>query len=399
MIRRLAARALPVLLVLLMLLASGGLGAAPTPVRLPTGELLLSAEGARYAVAPDGALVPRLGLLSFFPEGGEALWPLIEAPAWVVQGRLATVLVALPDSLAELRARVRLPSGAVIASARGFALPGGIHPGIVIVATDPSGPEAEAGRGEPSVEAKPVNVYALLFAVPVDAEATPGELWIEGRDGDRSFVSVTRLDVFPAGVVEARVALSSALTTLRTRSDDRARQDQKRLDEATATFTPSAVFHLGAVRHPLPGSVQSAGFGDRRVYEYSNGTTALSTHRGLDLVAPTGTRVTACARGRVILAADLLVTGRTVAIEHLPGLISFSFHLSRIEVSEGQMVEPGDVVGRVGATGLATGAHLHWEVRCQGVAVDPVAALDHALVDKSAIVRIIAAYPSHAKRR
>jgi len=385
-------------LAVLALLVSGILGALPAPAPLPSGALLLASEESSYEVAPDGAVRPRHGLLSFYPEGAEALWPLIQAPAWVVQGRLATVLVALSGPIAELTARVRLPSGRELSSSRGFALPSGIHTESAIVAAGVPG-EERALAPEAVVEAAPVAVFALLIAVPADVEATPCELWIEGREGDRSFVFVSRLDVFPAEAVETRVALSSALTTLRTRTADRALRDQKRLDEAVATFTPSAVFHLDPLRPPLSDAVRSAGFGDRRVYEYANGTTDRSTHRGLDLVAPAGTRVYACARGRVILAAELLVTGNTVAIEHLPGLVSFYFHLSRIEVAEGQLVGPGDTVGRLGATGLATGPHLHWELRCAGVAVDPVPALDHALVDKFAIVRIIAAYPSHEKRR
>ena len=70
-----------------------------------------------------------------------------------------------------------------------------------------------------------------------------------------------------------------------------------------------------------------------------------------------------------------------MAIEHLPGVYSLYYHLSRIMVREGQHVAAGAVLGTVGSTGLATGPHLHWELRAGGVAIDPDTAVDVPLVD------------------
>jgi murein DD-endopeptidase MepM/ murein hydrolase activator NlpD len=374
-------------------------GAMPAPASLPSGELVAGSEDARYSVAPDGAITARAGLLSFFPEGAPALWPEIQAPASVGRGGLATVLVAVSARLDELEARVSSSSGDEVSRARGFELPvASLERGAAVVGLEPE-PSASAVSSAPTAEDEQVRVYALLVGVPSEAPAGSCELRIQGREGARRFVSVSGLEVLPTQFPETRVALSSELTALRTRTDARAREDQKRLERAVSTFTPSAVFHLDAVLPPLLLSPLSAGFGDRRVYLYSNGTTARTTHRGLDVAVPAGTRVGACARGAVILAANLVSTGNTVVVEHLPGLMSFYFHLSRVLVQEGALVEPGDAVGLVGATGLATGAHLHWELRCAGVAIDPRQALDHALVDKAAIPSIIAAYRIQQKRR
>jgi len=252
---------------------------------------------------------------------------------------------------------------------------------------------------EPTVPEDVPHVYVMLLGLPVDGDATPCLLEVKGSAGDRSFSSATRLDVHPAEVAETRVALDAALTTIRTRTDARVVQEQKRLDEVLATFTPTSIYILGTLRMPVAGATQSAGFGDRRIYDYANGQSVRSTHNGLDLAVAAGVSVHASGPGRVLLAEELVVTGKTVAIEHLPGLMSFYFHMSVIGVSVGQTVEADEVIGRVGATGLATGPHLHWELRCGGVAVDPRFVMQQPLVDKAAVVRIIVAYRTQSQRR
>ncbi|MEE0353111.1 MAG: M23 family metallopeptidase, partial [Treponema sp.] len=64
-------------------------------------------------------------------------------------------------------------------------------------------------------------------------------------------------------------------------------------------------------------------------------------------------------------------TGWSVVIEHLPGLYSLYYHMSQLKVKEGDIVKPGQVIGFSGSTGLATGPHLHWEMRLNMEAVNP----------------------------
>jgi murein DD-endopeptidase MepM/ murein hydrolase activator NlpD len=78
------------------------------------------------------------------------------------------------------------------------------------------------------------------------------------------------------------------------------------------------------------------------------------------------------AKGRVVLAEPLQVRGNAVILDHGRGVMTGYWHLSRIDVSVGQEVEAGDLLGLVGNTGLSTGAHLHWEVRVMGIQVDPL---------------------------
>lgn len=115
--------------------------------------------------------------------------------------------------------------------------------------------------------------------------------------------------------------------------------------------------------------VTSAPFGQRRSY---NSGPVSGFHAGQDFAAPEGAPVLAPAAGTVVLAEALLVRGNAVLIDHGGGVFSGYWHLIDNAVSAGQQVQPGDLLGHVGTTGLSTGNHLHWELRVNGFAVDPM---------------------------
>jgi murein DD-endopeptidase MepM/ murein hydrolase activator NlpD len=95
-------------------------------------------------------------------------------------------------------------------------------------------------------------------------------------------------------------------------------------------------------------------------------------HEGIDLAAPGGTPYHAIARGKVILARPNGGYGNCIMIDHGGGIVSVYGHSSAILVKEGQIVEAGEVIGRVGNTGYSFGDHLHLEVRVNGVQQDPI---------------------------
>jgi len=119
----------------------------------------------------------------------------------------------------------------------------------------------------------------------------------------------------------------------------------------------------------LPKAVEriTSGFGDGRIF---NGQVS-SRHTGLDLDGRTGDTVVAAARGIVELVDQFELAGNVVYLNHGAGLVTAYFHLSEQLVSEGETVEAGTPIGRVGATGRVTGPHLHWVVRYGQTSVDP----------------------------
>lgn len=117
---------------------------------------------------------------------------------------------------------------------------------------------------------------------------------------------------------------------------------------------------------PVDGRMSSP-FGLRRFF---NGEER-NPHSGLDLAVPQGTPIKAPADGEIILIGDYFFNGKTIFIDHGQGLISMFCHLSAIDVKLGQQVKRGEVVGKVGATGRATGPHLHWNVSLNNARVDP----------------------------
>ncbi len=126
----------------------------------------------------------------------------------------------------------------------------------------------------------------------------------------------------------------------------------------------------GEFRRPIAKEfLTSAPFGQRRSY---NGGPMNSFHAGQDFSALEGTPVYAPAAGTVVLAEPLVVRGNAVIIDHGAGLYSGYWHLVDLAVTPGQPVQPGDLLGHVGTTGLSTGNHLHWELRLHGIAVAPL---------------------------
>jgi murein DD-endopeptidase MepM/ murein hydrolase activator NlpD len=118
---------------------------------------------------------------------------------------------------------------------------------------------------------------------------------------------------------------------------------------------------------PLSGPITGV-YGSRRVF---NGTPR-SPHYGLDIAAPTGTKVVAPAAGVVTLAEDdLFYSGGTLILDHGYGLSSTFIHLSKILVAVGDRIEQGQAIAEVGATGRVTGPHLDWRMNWFDVRLDP----------------------------
>lgn len=164
-----------------------------------------------------------------------------------------------------------------------------------------------------------------------------------------------------------RLQLRRGLVDLSPKDLTRATREAERLRRIYAQVTPERLW-TGGFRLPLEGTEPSDNFGRLRIL---NGKLR-APHAGVDFQAPPGTPVGAPQRGRVVLASALFFSGRTVVLDHGLGVFSFYGHLSALDVKEGEMVDAGAPLGRVGATGRATGPHLHWGLRLNGARVDPL---------------------------
>lgn len=159
---------------------------------------------------------------------------------------------------------------------------------------------------------------------------------------------------------------TSTYVTLSDADNARFAREAAEQKAAYQVFSSQADASWPSFQWPHPGPLSSA-FGLRRFF---NGEPR-APHLGVDIAAAAGEPVQAPADGRVALIGDYFFNGRTVIIDHGQGLFSMLCHLSRIDVSAGQTLRRGDVIGLVGATGRATGPHLHWTVSLNDARIDP----------------------------
>jgi len=140
------------------------------------------------------------------------------------------------------------------------------------------------------------------------------------------------------------------------------------------TVSPVSAGQLweGIFRSPLdiPNPRVSSQFGERR--SYNGGQPGLCGHEGQDYGVPGGTPIYAPAGGIVALAQELKVRGNVVFIDHGRGVFSAFYHMSELNVKNGDRVQAGDEIGKVGTTGFSTGNHLHWSMWVNGIYVDPI---------------------------
>ena len=197
------------------------------------------------------------------------------------------------------------------------------------------------------------------------------------RDADRESVLEIR---YPDGTRERKVlgvaqrdyevqkidGLPPSKVTPDARNMKRIRREQALINEARKRDDARTDYLAGFV-WPTSGRISGV-YGSQRIL---NGKPK-RPHFGVDIAAPTGTPVRAPAPGIVSLTAhDMYFTGGTVMVDHGHGLSSVFIHMSKVLVKQGEAVRQGDLLGEVGATGRATGPHLHWGMNLFNRRIDP----------------------------
>lgn len=198
---------------------------------------------------------------------------------------------------------------------------------------------------------------------PVDMLQGEGTVeLVRTRAGQRETVAI-RVGAYPYPV--QRLTLPSEKVDLSAESLARVRRESR---EIAALWGRTGERRFSLPLHPPLDPLPEGGrFGSRRIINDQ----PKSPHSGADYSADAGQPILAAAAGEVALVGDHFFAGKSVFIDHGDGLISMYFHMSRIDVEQGQMVRRGQVIGAVGSTGRATGPHLHFGLRWRRARVDP----------------------------
>lgn len=252
--------------------------------------------------------------------------------------------------------------------------------------------EVSIGRGEEIFSRSQVfkiNItgdrMADIALLGIPSTLDPGVYTVTAQS-EGGLESQNEIQVISKKFIKEDIPLSRSMSDLRQSDDIRKAEQWRNLLLILRTVDIGNVFETGSFKIPVEPLRTSSFYGDRRTFRYDDGTTARSIHNGIDYSAETGTPVYAAGDGRVVFAGERIISGNTAVIEHLPGVYSLYYHMDSLTVSEGILVAAGAQVGTVGLTGLATGAHLHWEVRVAGVAVDPGPLMSSAIIDKDLII-------------
>jgi len=266
---------------------------------------------------------------------------------------------------------------AVANDATRIVFPESVSQGAMVIGKVPPGSQVEhAGR-----QLRVTGYGSVVFGVGRDATG-PVQVAVRRPDGSRETV---RIAVTPRDwPIERVTGVPPRTVSPPPEVAERIRRAAAQVGAARSADDPRADFAQAFI-WPVTGRI-SGRFGNQRIYNGNPG----SPHSGMDIAAPTGTPVKAPAAGIVTLAApDFYITGGTLLIDHGHGISSNFLHLSRIDVKPGDRVEQGQVVAAVGATGRATGPHLHWGMNWFDVRIDPLLVLERAAVARrSAVVEL-----------
>lgn len=211
-----------------------------------------------------------------------------------------------------------------------------------------------------------------LAAAPIDTRGEE-DLRLEVRAGEGGSETM----VLPVPIVEGDYRMQE-LTVAPEFGRPQPAEIQERINEESARAMSVARRSHDTPRMWEPPFVApresqiTSGFGHGRIFNEQ----VTSRHMGTDFRGAVGAPIRAPARGVVALVDAFYLGGNVLYLDHGGGLVTGYLHLSEHEVEEGEIVEPGQVIARVGATGRVTGPHLHWLVRYGTITVDGMSLLE-----------------------
>lgn len=242
--------------------------------------------------------------------------------------------------------------------------PASASQGAMVIGKVPAGSSVRYGGRELRVS----GYGSVVFGIGRD-EKGPLQVQVLRPDGSSETASIAvtardwpteRVNGVPPKTVNPPPAIAERIAREQAQVTEARKRDDNRTD-----FSQTFIW-------PVQGRI-SGRFGNARVYNGQPG----SGHSGMDIAVPTGTPVKAPAAGIVTFAGpDLYLTGGTLVLDHGFGISSNFLHLSRIDVKVGDRIEQGQNIAAVGATGRATGPHLHWGMNWFDTRIDPLLVLE-----------------------
>lgn len=240
------------------------------------------------------------------------------------------------------------------------SVPGGVA--RIALGPSPERPAAQQGTLPLLVIGDPA-AWTAVVGIPLAAPAGPARIRVVSNAGaERALEYVVR----PKKYLEQRLRVAPGQVDLSPEDQARHAREREHQLQVMATFTAPAEAQSLGMDPPVSGP-HSSSFGLRRVF---NGKPR-APHAGMDIAAAEGTPVRAPLAAKVIDTGDYFFNGGTVWLDHGGGLLTLYCHLQDIGVNTGDALQAGDALGTVGATGRATGPHLHWGVLLNRTMVDP----------------------------
>ena len=225
--------------------------------------------------------------------------------------------------------------------------------------------EGEAA-GEPLHFERVEASFVALLGIPLEGDDTLPVALLLSRSG-RADSTRVRLHVRHPSYPSERLKVPPRMVQYDSATRARVESESARAREVSRRSHETPRLWAAPLTLPRDSRITSA-YGGTRDY---NGQVT-SRHMGTDFAGAVGTPVGAAARGVVALVADFYLAGRAVYLDHGAGLVTAYFHLSQVDVVEGDTVVAGQRIGAVGRTGRVTGPHLHWTMRYGAISVDPM---------------------------
>lgn len=248
-----------------------------------------------------------------------------------------------------------------------------LEQGDTLIITAENVPEGEKITGKfnsKSFDFFPVDSEGKWMALlGIDAKKAPGEyslsVFLSGESEMEETITVKKKDFYITKIVITPELEEKGFTSSNI-SENISTKDGVIIYEVLRKYNSTTYFNQSFI-YPLDEIINVGAFGNIR----KDGDITIQ-HLGVDLDAVEGTPVYAINDGKVALIQELTVYGNTIIIDHGLGIYSLYLHLSEFKVSEGEMIERGELIGLSGNTGWSVGPHLHLSIKVNGASVDPL---------------------------